>query len=184
MMTGNDLKIFLKFVYFSNCFYSQLITCNFSFLVEQLIARGETKALFVCDSWSSNLNNDTWEGIRAKYADQIYLEKRIIPAGATGDVQPLDVFYFRQWKDYVRKITDSIEIEQKMWQRDNFIKLQSVTHYQFQARQFQDMVKFAWFHAGLVEERPPRFDTPAEVCLFIYYRHFKCNFYLGMFGQR
>lgn len=138
-------------------------------MVGQLIARGETRALLVCDAWSANFNVKTWEEIRTEFADRIYLEKRIIPGGTTGQCQPLDVFYFRQWKDYIRTITDSIENELKMWQRDNFIKLQSVAHFQFQAPQFKNMIKFAWHHAGYLEDHPGSFETPKQVRLLIHF---------------
>lgn len=93
-------------------------------------------------------------------------ELKRIPAGATSRVQPLDVGFFRSWKQFVRRISDRalIEGEVDMFQRDNIIKLQSLVHFQFSAPIYSDMIRYAWYKSGLVQTRPPTFETPLQFC--------------------
>lgn len=149
-MTNDDLEIYLRL------------------LVEDLIARGKKKALLVLDSWGSFKNKNIFEKIQGEYEGRIFLDKEIIPAGCTKYCQPFDVFYFRPYKEFLRKITDSLEMSEKIWQRDNIFKLQAVAHYQFSAPQFRNMIRYAWFKSGYLKERPPRFkQAPKKVCSLV-----------------
>lgn len=94
MMTTNDLEIFLEL------------------LIGDLISRNIPKALLLADSWSSNKDNKIFKKLQEKYKD-IQLERLLIPEGTTGMIKPLDVFYFRPYKQFVRHISDSIEISEK-----------------------------------------------------------------------
>ena len=146
MMTTDDLETYLNL------------------LVQDLTSRGMKRALLLCDSWSSNKNQKLWIGLQKKYESQIVLEKLIIPEGTTGLVQPLDVFYFRQFKSFVRRVSDSLDLVDKIWQRDKYFALQAFVHFQFGAPQFRDMIKYSFYASRYLDQRPNRFETPAEVC--------------------
>ena len=102
-------------------------------------------------------------------------ELKKIPAGATGKVQPLDVGFFRSWKQFVRRISDRALMEGKinLFQRDNIIKLQSLVHFQFSAPQYSNMIRYAWYKSGLVQTRPPQFETPLQFCFSLDIEHCK-----------
>ena len=56
-----------------------------------------------------------------------------IPKGTTGKIQPLDVFGFRIWKNFVRHFSDSVifmNSDVNLHLRNNIIKLQCLVHNQ------------------------------------------------------
>lgn len=145
-MNTNDLKIFVEL------------------LIENLF-RDYTKTLFLTDSSNSNKNEEVRNNLVRKYKDQIQLEKIIIPAGMTDKIQPYDVFFFRQWKQFTRHISDSFEVINKIWQRDNIFALQAFIHFQFMAPIFRDMIKYTFHKVGYYDKRPNHFKTPYNFLL-------------------
>lgn len=92
-----------------------------------------------------------------------------IPSGTTGQVQPLDKAFFRQWKTLYRQLSEKLcsnsGIKFEVYQRNNILKLQSFVHYQFCSPRFHNLIKYAWFATRYVTQRPLPFVTPAEYCL-------------------
>ena len=114
------------------------------------------------DSWNT-YNNEQFEKLVRKNNVQIVQ----IPPKLTSTLQPLDVYFFRMWKDFISKYSDKIllkEIKVNLSKRNNILKLQSFVHKQFSAPKFRDFIKYSWFKAGYVEERPNAFQTPNEYC--------------------
>ena len=90
-----------------------------------------------------------------------------MPPKTTSLIQPLDVYFFRMWKDFIRKISDRILLDQldiNLFQRDNILKLQSLTHTQFSSPRFKDFIKYAWFKAGYLTQKPDPHITPVQYC--------------------
>ena len=90
-----------------------------------------------------------------------------IPKHTTSLIQPPDVYGFRIWKQFVRRFSDQVlidDLDVNLHQRNSIIKLQSLVHNQFSSPRFVDMFKYAWFKCGYVENRPPRFKNPVEFC--------------------
>ena len=59
-----------------------------------------------------------------------------VPGKCTGMVQPLDVYFFRPYKNFVKYVTDMALVhahEYEIWSHTKFTKLQSLTHFQFSA---------------------------------------------------
>ncbi|CAD6208878.1 GSCOCG00010700001-RA-CDS, partial [Cotesia congregata] len=82
------------------------------------------------------------------------LEIMIIPKGITGNIQPLDVFGFRIWKNFVKHFSDSVILmgqDLNLHLRNNIIKLQSLTHNQLSSPRYRDLFKYSWFKSGYVE---------------------------------
>jgi hypothetical protein len=90
-----------------------------------------------------------------------------VPPKATCLVQPLDRFFFRMWKEFVRRITDYVELNEldvNIHRRDEIIKLQSLTHHQFSADRFKPFIKYSWHCSGYLDEKPEEFEHPVQFC--------------------
>ncbi|XP_034195342.2 uncharacterized protein LOC117611505 [Osmia lignaria lignaria] len=121
---------------------------------------------------SSVLLLDSWGGQCSKTVSEATphdkeLKHLIIPKGTTGRIQPLDVYGFRVWKNFVKRFSDIVilyDYNVNLHLRNNIIKLQSLTHNQFSSPRFTDLFKYAWFKSGYIENRPPHFDNPVDFC--------------------
>jgi hypothetical protein len=106
--------------------------------------------LLLCDSTSLFKDDEMIDSV--KPISKTFV-KKAIPPKATGLIQPLDLFFNRQFKHFVRKVQDRIRIEGvdlRLPKRDNILKLYSLTMYHFQAECFADMIRYSFFKAGYV----------------------------------
>ena len=91
-----------------------------------------------------------------------------IPKGSTGKVQPLDVYGFRIWKNYLRHFSDSIillDYDLNLHIRNNIIKLQSLVYNQLSSPRYHSLFESSWFKSGYVTEKPGEFENPADFSL-------------------
>ncbi|KYN09182.1 hypothetical protein ALC57_18709 [Trachymyrmex cornetzi] len=73
-----------------------------------------------------------------------------IPLG-TGKIQPLDVFGFRLWKNFIKHFSDVVmllDLDVKLYSRNAILKLQSLTHNQFSSPTFTNLFKYPWYKSG------------------------------------
>lgn len=120
-------------------------------------------SVLLVDSWSGQ-NSKNLETID-KGQKEVQLLK--IPAGTTGMIQPLDVYFSRPWKNFVKHFSDLVILNSydiNLHLRNNILKLQSLTHNQFSSPRFQNLLKFAWYKSGYIDENPPKCETPKEFC--------------------
>ncbi|CAK9825615.1 hypothetical protein ANTRET_LOCUS3585 [Anthophora retusa] len=141
-LTTDHFKTWLREIYFANT--------------------GPTTVL-ILDSWSGHCNKTvnevTPEGKNVKLF--------IIPKGGTKYVQPLDVYGFRTWKNFVRRFSDIVLIlnhDINLHARNNIIKLQSLVHNQFSSPRFQNFIKYSWYKSGYIDEKPNASQNPVEYC--------------------
>ena len=142
-LTSNHVKLWLKEVFFPNV---------------------GPQSVLLLDSWSGHCPNIVSETKPDSATDIIFLT---IPAGTTGKIQPLDVYGFRLWKNFIKHFSDIVillDLAIDLHVRNNILKLQSLTHHQFSSPRFHDLFKFAWFKSGYVQSRPAEFQTPVEFC--------------------
>lgn len=114
---------------------------------------------------SLNSYKDRSEINNAKPAQKEYTME-ILPKGTTGLVQPLDVYFFRLYKSFVRRITDYMNmhyIDVLMHLRNNILKLQATVHFQFRSPRFKDFIKYAWHKCGYIDEGV-KHTAPREFC--------------------
>src|SRR5207249_9849595 len=80
-------------------------------------------------------------------------------------IQPLDVFGFRIWKNWVKKYSDYVRIKKvdvSLQTRNQMLKLQSIVHDQLSAPRFVNMWKYSWYSSGYKTERPEPFENPVD----------------------
>jgi len=85
--------------------------------------KNNKKYLLLADSWSSNKNIKLFEEVFAKYEGQLKVKRLLIPK-SIGMIQPLDVYYFRSYKQFIRHISDSFDIYEK---KNKYMKFGSET---------------------------------------------------------
>jgi len=96
------------------------------------------------------------------------VQVRTIPAGATGVCQPWDVYGFRIWKSFFRRLSNGLrmlEIGIELRHRNTILKLQSLTHFQLLSPRFKKMWKYSWYRSGYLDENPGKFEHPVKFCL-------------------
>ncbi|XP_046740448.1 uncharacterized protein LOC124407901 [Diprion similis] len=119
---------------------------------------GDNSALLI-DSWSGHCS----EVVDAVTPPNKKIVLKIIPKGTTGQIQPLDVFGFRIWKNFVRHFSDIVILsgsDINLHLRNNIIKLQSLVHNQLSSPRYINMLKYAWYKSGYIEKTPPEFINP------------------------
>lgn len=122
------------------------------------------QSVLLLDSWSGHCPNIISETKTDFTTDIVFLT---IPAGTTGKIQPLDVYGFRLWKNFIKYFSDMVmllDLAIDLHARNNILKLQSLTHHQFSSPRFQNLFKYAWFKSGYVQNRPKEFQTPVDFC--------------------
>ena len=114
------------------------------------------------DSWSGQCEKT----VREVIPPHVNLKLKIIPKGTTGMIQPLDVYGFRL-NNFVRKFSDIVILlnyNVNLHERNNIIRMQSLTHNQPSSQRFQDVFKYGWCKSGYAVTKPTNFKNPVEFC--------------------
>jgi len=133
------------------------------------------KCLLLSDSWAGQKDIKLYEKKTCHGKDVLRLE---IPKRTTSELQPLDCFYNRQVKNFLKKIYNRVALDKlsiHLYERNNIIKLVSLMHNQLSASVFQPMVKYCWFAAGLLKQNPSPFSTVNEICFPTITSHEQCE---------
>ncbi len=131
---------------------------------ESLIPAISSKSLLLLDSWSGH--SDT-ENICSLFSQDKPCEILKIPPKTTSLIQPLDVYFFRQWKLFARKIYERVSLDRleiNLKDRNNIIKMHSLIHNQLSSPRFYTMIKYSWFKSGYFTENPGKFKNVIETC--------------------
>lgn len=146
-----------------------LVTCSKSgnsslvhakIFVENCLAPNiDTQCCFLNDSWTGQRDPKLYE-ISGKR-----LVVKTFPAGSTGYMQPLDIYCFHQFKDFIKRFNEHLLItssEIQPFNRNTILKIQSLIHNQFQSNLFTPMFRYAWYKAGFIDEYI-RFESIKEI---------------------
>ncbi|GAB0099845.1 hypothetical protein DMENIID0001_157350 [Sergentomyia squamirostris] len=121
--------------------------------------------LLLCDFSTLFQDEETFNAANIKAID---FTKKTISPKTSGMIQPLDVFFKRQIKHFLKKFQDRVRLEFlnecQLSKRDNILKMILLAVHQFQAECFESMISFAFHKCGYILQRPPRFETSAKVC--------------------
>lgn len=117
------------------------------------------KSLLLLDSWTGQKKDSLFSGVHG-------CRRMTIPPNTTSIAQPLDVFFNRQWKVYVRTMHNRVQLDDipiSLSSRDNIIKMTSLVHNQLSAPAYKTMIKYAWHASGYLEKHPGEFKTVKDV---------------------
>lgn len=99
----------------------------------------EPDSVFLVDTWSGHSRTETFE-----QPEHLNLQLRFIPPSTTGLIQPQDVYFFRPWKTFYRRVSNILKIYSGLGdgdiivsQRNVVLKLVLYVHSQFQAPRFE-----------------------------------------------
>jgi len=90
------------------------------------------------DSWTGHCP-DIIERNKSESADDFVLLSIL-----AGRIQPLDVFVFRLWKNFIKHFLDGVvflDLEIKLYSRNAILKLQSLAYNQFSSSRHYKFVK-------------------------------------------
>ncbi|GFT84611.1 HTH CENPB-type domain-containing protein [Trichonephila clavipes] len=129
----------------------------------------EEKFLFLIDSWGGQTNPVLYDKIFTDDKGIPTCTMKVIPPKCTPLVQPCDVYFYRQVKNFIKRLQNCayiIEQDREISSREDCIKIQSLVHHQLLAPIFCCMLKYAWFAAKLCDDRT-LFMNVNEICFRI-----------------
>ncbi|GFU29024.1 HTH CENPB-type domain-containing protein [Trichonephila clavipes] len=112
----------------------------------------EEKFLFLIDSWGGQTNPVLCDEIFRDDKGIPTCTMKVIPPKCTPLVQLCDVYFYRQVKNFIKRLQNCayiIEQDREISSREDCIKIQSLVHHQLSAPIFCCMLKYAWFAAKL-----------------------------------
>ena len=121
----------------------------------------EEKCLLLLDAWSGQKDCGIYEEVKD------LCTRLEIPPKTTEYIQPLDRYFFRQYKIMRKKIAERLQLDDlpyDLHKRENIIKLHSLIHDQLSSTKFVDMIKFAWSDCGYMDKSSQKFQNVIEVC--------------------
>jgi len=121
----------------------------------------EEKCLLLLDAWTGQSDSKLYEEVQDRCT------RLEIPAKTTDQIQPLDRYFFRQYKILRKRIWERLQLDglsEDFHKRENIVKMHSVIHNQFSSPKFEDMIKHAWSDCGYMEKSNRKFQNVLEVC--------------------
>ncbi|GFW78911.1 HTH CENPB-type domain-containing protein [Trichonephila clavipes] len=129
----------------------------------------EEKFIFLIDSWGGQTNPVLYDEIFTDDKGIPTCTMKVIPPKCTPLGQPCDVYFYRQVKNFIKRLQNCayiIEQDREISSREDCIKIQSLVHHQLSTPIFCCMLKYAWCAAKLCDDRTS-FMNVNEVCFRI-----------------
>ena len=140
---------------------TSLIEYYFDQSLVPTVKNNEAEVGLIMDHWSGQVDTHIYSsrfGVNGVPRSEVLT----IPKNCTAEWQPLDVAFFRQFKYFLKRITEYVQLHsedgderQPIYQRNNIIILQSLLHFQLSAEIFRPLVKYSWFKAGIYGTKEP-----------------------------
>jgi hypothetical protein len=125
---------------------------------------------------------DAWSGYKAPLKERELVDKeievRVLPAGSTPYIQPLDVGFNLQFKQFIKSLSQKIRRRNPdfiLAQRVNQAALIDLTQRQFSSPRFMDFIRYAWYKSGYYGDHPAAYLTPNQYCLKDYPANSRCK---------
>ncbi|CAF3146374.1 unnamed protein product [Rotaria sp. Silwood2] len=115
--------------------------------------------LLLLDSWFGQTDPSIYNEI---FTGNIKYEQLQIPPKTTGDIQPLDRYFFRQRKYFKQRICDRTAIDRidiDITSRNSVSKMHSLIHNQLAARKFSAMIRYSWYSSGYSQNDAGQFEN-------------------------
>lgn len=122
--------------------------------------------LLIVDSWGGQTDTAHFNSVFTDDDGNCSSTIEIIPPHCTPYCQPCDVYFFRQVKNFIKKLQNSVDVLQNKRQlstREDAIKIHSLIHHQLSAYPFLNMIQYAWYASKLISERTV-FANVNEIC--------------------
>ena len=141
------------------------ITCSKSGKMDKQLMRNwvenclaphvEEKCLLLLDSWDGQKDPSIFESVNEN------CDRALIPPNTTSLLQPLDRYFFRQYKILRRIQLDDLHID--LHSRKNIVKLHSLIHNQLCSSKFTGMIRFAWINCGYESQANYQFANVLDI---------------------
>jgi len=115
------------------------------------------KFLLLIDSWGGQTDLTLYDDIFEDEEGRASCFTKIIPPKCTPLCQPCDVYFYRQIKNFIKRLQNSptlLQQEKEICTREDAIKIHSLLLHQLTAPMFKPMLQYAWYASKLLEERP------------------------------
>lgn len=141
--------------------------------VFQLDVPDDELSAIIVDAWAGHIHLIT-DGTHENTCDpKVGVVVKVLPKSTTRFCQPLDVYFFRQYKIVIKRIVDIVrcrhlknEASVKPNNRSFIIKMHAVVYNQFQSNKFKKMILYAWKKSGYtidVEALGDGFENATQV---------------------
>ena len=110
---------------------------------EVLDRRHIDRCVLYLDSWGGQRDESLFQ------MDEKEVNLKVFPASTTSLLQPLDLYCFRMWKDFAKRLSRACTMHgYRVERRDDILRLQSLVYNQFQHEDFRSMWLCGWRMAG------------------------------------
>ncbi|XP_036139694.1 uncharacterized protein LOC118644689 [Monomorium pharaonis] len=137
----------------------------------------QEKFLLLVDSWGGQTKPEIYDEIFLNDEHLPTCTVKFIPPKCTPLVQPCDVYFYRQVKNFIKKLQNCaylIEQKREINSREDCIKIHSIVHHQLSSPIFSNMIQYAWFASKLCDNREI-FMNVNEVCFSMENLKKPCN---------
>lgn len=127
---------------------------------------GMEQFLLLIDSWGGQTKPEMYDEIFQDEEEIPTCTIKVIPPKCTPLVQPCDVYFYRQVKNFIKRIqnsSDLMEQNRKVNGREDCIKIHFIVHHQLSSPIFSKMIRYAW-HASKLFDGKEVFMNVNEVC--------------------